>query len=542
MTLVSMLYFGVLDETPFFSAPRYYLIDTLFQLRAEKKPPKKHLDQVVIVGIDDESYQKINRSWPWGREIFAVFLERLESFKPKITGFDISFVGRSDNDGVDRWLAEGLAKNGNVVLSSYFSPTGSHMAPLELFEQSAKAVGFIDKTISTDSSARLTRVLIPVGPGDEAVYSFAAETSLGYLGLEPSSYVRQNKRHLFWENAPLQTDAEGHFWLSYRYRQQDFKYIPFWKIIAKKVSADEIQGRIALVGVVSDVSHDVHDTPLGRMPGIFINANDVVALLDKDFIVEAFPRFYPLLVWVLALVAVVIFQYSNFGTKILLLLSLETALFAAAAWAFTGWNILPEPFSPMLMVLLAFVSVLSQEGLRTYVENAALQKLVIMDSLTGLYGYSYLSAKLERDLLRADPEDEFCYVMIDIDKFKHVNDDYGHEQGNAVLIKVAGISKSLARSKDIVARYGGDELSMILYTNAADAEECLKRIRVAVENTVLPTPKGDLKITVSAGICSNKNPKVKSKDDLIRLADEALYQAKASGRNRVYVNGAANTA
>ncbi len=535
-SLISLLYFFVLYDTAFFSSPRVAIIDTLFMLRAQQTPPQKHLNEVVIVGVDDESYQKMNRSWPWGREMFAVFLEHMETFNPKIIGLDFSFVGRGENGKVDAWFAETLRKSKKVVLGSYFSPSGRYMVPLESFRQAAAAIGFVDKTIDQDASARKTRVIIPLKTGQETTFSFAAEIACAYLGLPISQNVRKDGDHLLLRNSRIPTDPNGHFWLSYRYRSGDFKYIPFWKIIANKASIDEIEDKIVLVGLVSDLSHDIHNTPLGRLAGIFINANEIVALLDEDFITDAFQGYYSLFVWILALIGALIFYHSNFLIKILTLVCSETLLYTAAAYTFIHRNILFEPFSPMLMIGFAFLCVVSYEGLKTFLENETLQKMVIMDSLTGLYGYGYLNAKLERELEASTQSgEEFCFVMIDVDNFKQVNDRFGHEQGNALLVMVANVLKNGVRSKDIVGRYGGDELGLILKTKEKESLFCLERIKSTVEKSSLSTSKGSLAATISAGICSSKNPQVKTKNDLIRLADEALYQAKSQGRNRICI-------
>jgi diguanylate cyclase len=124
--------------------------------------------------------------------------------------------------------------------------------------------------------------------------------------------------------------------------------------------------------------------------------------------------------------------------------------------------------------------------------------------------------------------------MVYIDLFKKVNDTYGHEQGNVVLTTVAKLLKNGIRGYDVAARYGGEEFSLVLFNqDPAGAAQIVERIRKAVEATPFNLPTGVLHVTVSSGICSNRNPDVQSKDDLVKLADAALYQAKTQGRNRV---------
>lgn len=125
-------------------------------------------------------------------------------------------------------------------------------------------------------------------------------------------------------------------------------------------------------------------------------------------------------------------------------------------------------------------------------------------------------------------------LMADLDHFKDINDKYGHPQGDVVLKGTANIIHQNIRSFDIPSRYGGEEFAVILAdTDISAAEHIAERLRKRIEEAVYPNENGDVKITISIGIAQFDSQIDMTSKDLIKRADEALYSAKAKGRNRV---------
>jgi diguanylate cyclase (GGDEF)-like protein len=143
---------------------------------------------------------------------------------------------------------------------------------------------------------------------------------------------------------------------------------------------------------------------------------------------------------------------------------------------------------------------------------------------------------VERELERSRRFDTpLALVMVDIDDFKEVNDTYGHQQGDEVLALVAGVLRNLSREIDAPARYGGEELAVVLpQTDAAGAELLAERMRAAVEALEVPLVGGGgtLSVTASFGVASVPES-ARGRGDLVAAADAALYRAKRAGKNRV---------
>jgi diguanylate cyclase (GGDEF)-like protein len=123
--------------------------------------------------------------------------------------------------------------------------------------------------------------------------------------------------------------------------------------------------------------------------------------------------------------------------------------------------------------------------------------------------------------------------MVDIDHFKEVNDSYGHQAGDTVLKRIADILTGQIRKGDIVGRYGGEEFGIVVSCGSEEEVGILaERLRERVEKHQFETPRGVVSVTVSIGGKTVRDPS-STPEDLVRLADEALYLAKETGRNRV---------
>lgn len=178
-----------------------------------------------------------------------------------------------------------------------------------------------------------------------------------------------------------------------------------------------------------------------------------------------------------------------------------------------------------------------KSALRYMEYQEKLEEMAMKDGLTGLYNHALLIELLAKEHSKQKRlNGSLAFLMIDIDYFKTVNDTYGHLKGNEVIKGVANIMMSTIRESDVAGRYGGEEFGIILSDIPLDkviaVSERIRR-RIALHSFSL---EGEtVNITVSIGVCYESPDNDISHRDMIKIADDAMYEAKRSGRNNVKV-------
>nr|WP_321267469.1 GGDEF domain-containing protein [uncultured Sulfurimonas sp.] len=156
------------------------------------------------------------------------------------------------------------------------------------------------------------------------------------------------------------------------------------------------------------------------------------------------------------------------------------------------------------------------------------------DGLTNIFNRKHFFEKIEYDFTKARrTRTDFTIVMADIDHFKQINDHYGHQIGDEVLIEVSRIFVEHVRAYDIVARYGGEEFVFFMYSDSKETISIFKRIEKLLQEEALIIDKHKIDLTCSFGIAQDRGNL--SIYELVSLADKALYEAKSQGRNQIVI-------
>ena len=194
-------------------------------------------------------------------------------------------------------------------------------------------------------------------------------------------------------------------------------------------------------------------------------------------------------------------------------------------------------YLPCIAVLGGHISQLRK---RVTTSNAQLQEallrvteLATRDELTGLHNRRSLMDRLEHETQRVERGCQgFCICLLDLDYFKRINDQHGHQAGDAVLLQFAVSARTLLRSTDLLARYGGEEFVLLLPETALEtARLCVARLQDELRQVAFAGLPPELRITMSAGIAHYQSPE--TLPSLIERADQALYRAKEGGRDRI---------
>lgn len=192
----------------------------------------------------------------------------------------------------------------------------------------------------------------------------------------------------------------------------------------------------------------------------------------------------------------------------------------------------------MCYLILCFTNILTMLVLiEFYAKNAELKKKNILlesensiDPLTNVFNRGYLEKQLDKEIERSlRSSNPISVIMLDIDHFKKINDKYGHQMGDTILIYLSSLIKGILRNNDFIARYGGEEFVIVCPDTSIDNATILaERIKMLLQSN------NKTIITASFGI-SELSDEINNKRKLIFAADKALYSAKENGRNMIVV-------
>ena len=230
---------------------------------------------------------------------------------------------------------------------------------------------------------------------------------------------------------------------------------------------------------------------------------------------------------------------SESETPIIVVTTYKSVSLAVQAMKIGAYDYITKPFN-LDELRLAVTHALERQKLVTEVkEKRMYQELAIMDGLTQVYNRRYFDELLSRETERAIryPQ-KFSLIMLDVDDFKKCNDTYGHLGGDKVLQGIAKTIFSKMRNTDYLARYGGEEFAVISPQTGKKGASILagRIIALIADQQFLVEDNTKINVTVSAGVATF-NEDAKTKEDLIRRTDEALYQAKKLGKNRFCMLG-----
>ncbi len=205
------------------------------------------------------------------------------------------------------------------------------------------------------------------------------------------------------------------------------------------------------------------------------------------------------------------------------------------------WDLLPGPFRVAFQAILLWSLLVTAYGFHSQTRvsesmKAILKQKTFIDEVTGVFNYRYLDLRLAEESERTRRHGGLTALLyLDLDGFKDVNDQFGHQVGNVVLEQLAGTMSQRVRSCDVLGRIGGDEFLVILpQTDRREAYILAERLREAVENYALEVEDGHVVdfIRVSIGVAAYP-VNGETMDNIVTAADNAVYESKAQGGNRV---------
>ena len=534
---------------------------------------KNHNDNIVIVEVDDASYEYImdKYSWPLSRGVWAEVADNIEKANPRYIIFDLLFLKPMLNDPKgDKELAEQAKKYDNIYFAmnfdnysddirkspelenkfkikiknitpqdySFYSYTNARMV-MDSIRSATKNVGSINIIRSEDG---IIRNEIPIyGYKDEFYPNLSLLVALDILNKDKIEI--KNNSIAIDENHIIPINKTGETTLNWYGKSKTFTRIPLWEVMKAikennhKFLEDNFKYRIIYIGTTATSLSDVKSVPVDYdFAGVEIHATFLNNILDNDFIKKAPFRVDLIISIILCMIVglTVLKSHSILKNSIFLILTLGLYLIFATV-VMNNYNLWLGVIIPLISMALTFVGVYLTKYLLISKDYEQTYKLAVTDGLTQLYNHRYFQEQmilLTNNYHRYG--NKFSLILIDIDYFKKFNDNYGHQSGDCVLKQVANIIKKNSRTSDIACRYGGEEMSIILLnTSKSEAILTANKICNTVKDNSFTLINGEkVKVTISAGVGTIGYDASKAQE-LIEYTDKCLYKAKEMGRNQV---------
>jgi diguanylate cyclase (GGDEF)-like protein len=521
-------------------------LDFYFHLRG----PIQFNPRINIIEITDSDLAKIGR-WPWPRSWHAAITKALTNLGAKSVYFDIIFSEPSTNED-DAIFEEAIKSNKNVYLPFVFQNNiiaKENMAlPINRLFSFIKGTGAVN--IYPDIDGTLRRIPVVFEDKQGQIYPHAAlKIAMDY---EELSIEGKTKRTVILSNGKkkvnLPISENNTMLINWAGKWENtFKHYGFLDILAgyqdilekkkSEINPKDFENSICLIGLTATGLYDIKPIPLQpEYPGIGIIANTINSILNKNYLFDVPAWINFLLICLLSLLP----AFFIFGEKPLregINILLIGLLYFLLNFIFFKNNVRIGLFSPLFGIALSSLSIGVYNFVKVSIERQSFFKMSVTDGLTGLYNIRYFKILLETELtmVKIDREKKFAIIMSDVDHFKNFNDTYGHQVGDLVLKEVATVIKNSVRSSDIVARYGGEEIIVLLRGSSSieDAGDIAEKIRKNIENTSVRERENNHKVTVSLGVSFVKP--ADTVDSIIKRADDGLYRSKILGRNSVSV-------
>lgn len=546
----------------------------------------KHSDDIVILAIDDNSLEILGDElgrWPWNRSIHGTVAKSLIDSGAKAVVFDLMFIGyQKGAEESDQELADLLSKLQNVYIAMNFDkreesndisiiraveelsiPTKNYSkldlsdvtfsncrAILPTLLNNGTKIGIINHSRDNDSISRRNSLLF-IYHGRYYPYlalRVAMDIIADRMGKPIKELIITEDNYLIAGDTSIPLQDDGKMLVNWYGPSQTYEYIPIWKVIKsmQQEAAGEppvlnlkktFKNKVILVGATASSLFDIKTTPFSRVhPGVEFQATVLNNIITGDFLTRA-PWYLNLLICLILfiLTGICVLKIRSGLVTFCITLSIAFAYLFTASLVFNYMFVWLDVVYPMFIVFFTFTAMYVIKYVIKSKDFEYTYKLATTDGLTTLHNHRFFQERMANNVERClRYKSHFSLILIDIDFFKKFNDTYGHQAGDAVLRQVAETLKTAVRGSDLVARYGGEEMAIVL--DNADIEEAIlkaNKICTAIsEKQFNLSETVSVSVTISLGVaCFPQHGETATA--LIEFADQGLYRAKESGRNKV---------
>lgn len=515
-------------------------LDRMVRLLPDKSPDPR----LLVVEINEADIKKQGQ-WPFSDATIAAAIEKLQQYQPKVIGLDL-YRNLSHPPGHVE-LARSFERANVITIYKVDGKTSQEIPPPSSI--SPDRTGFSDLVLDTDNVLR--RNLLYAETETQKFYSFALRVSLSYLGNPPVRVTRQFlniDRAIFprlqanfggYQMSPSET-LGWQILLKYRSRDRVARKIAMTDLLNGNLDSSWIDGKVVLIGTTAPSAKDLFATPYSAsetdnylMPGVIVHAHMVSQILGTVLDAQQPVRSWSesvewFWIWVWSLLGgAIAWRLNRPGV-----LGLAIGLGVGGLWGISLGLLLRGTWIPFVPPVLSF----------TIASGTVLAYKVFYDlyhdSLTGLPNRRSFIQRLNQINRQKQSRQALISVfLLDLDRFKRINEGLGRQAGNALLIESAKrLQKRLGRGEHL-ARVGEDEFGIWLDSigNLHEATQIANQFQEELSQSFL-WQEEEIFTNVSIGIACDRASKSFQADNLLRYAAIAMYRAKESGRPEIFIS------
>jgi diguanylate cyclase (GGDEF)-like protein len=564
-------------------------LKTYYDLNNDKPDKTKKVNSdIVIVSIDNASLDMLESDlgrWPWSRDVYTDTINYLEKDNVDLINFDMMFVGYQKGfENKDIELANTIKKHNNIYASMSFdnrnedeiknAPDLPKLLSAKL-ENKSKTINFkkfdfnycnliLDRIINGTKNIGIINFLRDednVSRRSPTFFKYK-EKFYPYMPLKLASdyiskhekinadkFVINKKNQLLFGSRKIQLDDQGSMIINWYGPEYKFIYVPFWKIYKSienekmglppvpPLAKGDFKNKIVFLGVTATSLYDIKTTPLSAIyPGVEVQATVLNNILDNNPIKRASNNInFGICLFLGLLIAIAVIKIRQPILSTLISILILSSYVGFASYMLNEHNLWLDILPQIVFAILTFTFMFIIKYVLKSKDFDYTYKLATTDGLTNLYNHRYFQEHLTKCMKKADKNNtRFALILIDIDHFKKFNDTYGHQAGDEVLRQVGQTLRKAVKSHDLVARYGGEE--MVIVIDRAHTEDALKaanRICKAIADRNFELAEGlSVNVTISLGVAVYPIDG-RTSTELIEFSDQGLYRAKHNGRNQV---------
>ncbi len=495
---------------------------------------------IVLVTIDEESYERLEKRWPWERDVFADFIDNMAKYNPRIIALDFALYGHSPNNPeADAKLADAIKRSGNVIIASVYGKEKLYIGPYDVFAKASKGYGVIGAERDADSAIRRVKVfaliLAPQKGGD---MSFEVKTAASYLGVPCDKIEQEDSRIIVGDTTrhiAIPADSNGSFLINYTSDKDDIDTVPIWRVMVGKTAPQIFKDKLILVSQTGEIFHDLHLTPLGYRSGGLIIANVLNSIVNSSYLTEADPTYSVLLIVFVYLLAFFLFYRKEVINGFFILIFMTTAYMGASFMLFLH-GILCVTFDAVVLLSSLFLGLTFYKYALVVLEGQEVKKLAITDALTSLYTHRYFRFLLDHMAKSTVDSGSRCsLIVIKLLNLDRIIKEAGFNEGQRIQRKLAENIILKLPKNGYGAYLGIGEFGMLLpKVGIGEALGIAGGVRNRIREADFGIEKDALKPIIAVGVSEiNYTSFPKTGSELARSARTAMLRAREIGYNKV---------